>query len=382
MRVKNPFKFDIEVAGDFFCGRSDEIDDLLEHIDNGTNIIMFAKRRIGKSSLLKEVFTHHLPKDILKSHIDIYAISNIRELYLKLVRGIEESLIGFENNLNKLSRLVDMLQNYFANAKVSLVLSGRPQLKIEATEKDYFAAIESLFDNYFAFLQDNDLHAVIAIDEFQKIVSLNESQKIEELLRTIANKRVNTSFVFTGSKRNILLAMFNDSGRAFFKLGTEFELPPINKNEFLVWINQRMEQKKIYMEKAAFEYLYFCSDGETRFIQQVCHQIFRQSETDSSIDLAIIRNIISDVIEKKTYNAQLLNRYTAAQQNALKLIAITDGSNIYQNDLLATSGISKATAQSAVRALLKEGVIFQDPNKKLSFEDVEFKLWLQFISQI
>ncbi|MCW8877127.1 MAG: AAA family ATPase [Kangiellaceae bacterium] len=382
MRVKNPFKFDIEVAGDFFCGRGEEIDELLEHIDNGTNIIMFAKRRIGKSSLLKEVFTHHLPTEILKSHIDIYSISNIRELYLKLVRGIEESLIGFESNLNKLSRLVDMLQSYFANAKVSLVLSGRPQLKIEATEKDYFSAIESLFDNYFAFLQDHDLHAVIAIDEFQKIVSLNESQKIEELLRTIANKRVNTSFVFTGSKRNILLAMFNDSGRAFFKLGTEFELPPINKNEFFVWVNQRMELKKIHVEKAAFEYLYYSADGETRFIQQVCHQIFRQSEKATSVDLTTIKKLISDVIKKKTYNAQLLNRYTAAQQNTLKLIAITDGSNIYQNELLATSGISKATAQSAVRSLLKEGVIFQEPNKKLSFEDVEFKLWLQFISQI
>ncbi|MCW9016767.1 MAG: hypothetical protein OQJ89_07375, partial [Kangiellaceae bacterium] len=139
---------------------------------------------------------------------------------------------------------------------------------------------------------------------------------------------------------------------------------------------------KIHVEKAAFEYLYYSADGETRFIQQVCHQIFRQSEKATSVDLTTIKKLISDVIKKKTYNAQLLNRYTAAQQNTLKLIAITDGSNIYQNELLATSGISKATAQSAVRSLLKEGVIFQEPNKKLSFEDVEFKLWLQFISQI
>ena len=179
---------------------------------------------------------------------------------------------------------------------------------------------------------------------FRRSFRLTKSQKIEELLRTIANKRINTSFVFTGSKRNILLAMFNDSGRAFFKLGTEFELPPINKNEFLVWVNQRMELKKIHVEKAAFEYLYFSADGETRFIQQVCHQIFRQSENGSKVDLAIIKKLISEVIQKKTYNAQLLNRYTAAQQNTLKLIAITDGSNIYQNELLATSGISKANS--------------------------------------
>ncbi|WP_196138632.1 ATP-binding protein [Aliikangiella sp. G2MR2-5] len=381
MRIKNPFKFDIEVAGDFFCGRKQEIADLVEHIENETNIIMFAKRRIGKSSLLKEVFTHHLPKNILKTHIDIYSVSNIRELYLKIVKGIEESLLGFESNLKKLSRLVDKLQNYFANAKVSLVLSGKPQLKIEATEKDYFQAIESLFSHYFEFLADHNLQAVIAIDEFQKIVSLNESEKIEELLRTIANKRVNTSFVYTGSKRNILLAMFNDSGRAFFKLGTEFELPPISKNEFYLWVNERMALKNLRVEISAFEHLYHEADGETRFIQQVCHEIFRLHQNKDIIDLNRIQEIICDVIRKKTYNAQLLNRYTAAQQNTLKLIASSNGVNIYQNDLLSTFGVSKATAQSSLRSLLKEGVIFQDLNGALSFEDVEFKLWLRFISE-
>lgn len=380
--IKNPFKFDIEVAGDFFCGRRHEISELVDHIQNETNIIMFAKRRIGKSSLLKEVFTHHLPNEILRTHIDIYSVSNIRELYLRLVKGIEESLIGYESNLNRLSRLVEKLQNYFANAKVSLILSNRPQLKIEGTEKDYYQAIESLFKGYFAFLKDHDLQAVVAIDEFQKIVSLSDSQKIEELLRTIANKRINTSFVFTGSKRNILLAMFNDSGRAFFKLGTEFELPPINKNEFYLWVDDRMAKKKQHIEKAAFEHLYLEADGETRFIQQVCHQLFRQGDSGEVFSRAKVHDVICDVLVKKTYNAQILNRYTVAQQNTLKIIAANDGINIYSTEALAASSISKSSAQSAARSLLKEGVIFQDFAGKLTFEDVEFKLWLRFIVNI
>jgi uncharacterized protein len=376
--MKNPFKFDVEVAGDFFCGRRQEIAELVDYINNETNIIMFAKRRIGKSSLLKEVFSNHLKKNILHTHIDIYSISNIRELYERLVRGIEQSLIGYESNLNKLSRLVDSIQSYFNHAKVSIIVSGKPQLKIESTEKDYYLAIEKLFYSYFGFLKEHSLQAVIAIDEFQKIVSLNDANKIEELLRTVANKRENSSFIYTGSKRNILLGMFNDSARAFFKLGTEFQLPPISKNEFYLWVTERFAKKKIHIEKAAFEQLYYQADGETRFIQQVCHEIFRQNNHQSNIGVVEINQIIKSVIEKKTYNAQLLNRYTSAQQNTLKIIALSDGKNIYSNDTLSANSISKATAQSAVRSLIKDGIIFQERNNQFVFEDVEFKLWLKF----
>jgi hypothetical protein len=378
--VKNPFKFDVEVAGDFFCGRRSEIEQLVEHIRDETNIIMFAKRRIGKSSLLKEVFLNHLEPNILHTHIDIYSVSNVRELYQRLLRGIEESLVGYETNLNKLSRLVENIQNYFNHAKVSIIVSGKPQLKIESSEKDYFLAIENLFYSYFEFLGANDLQAVIAIDEFQKIVSLSDAQKIEELLRTIANKRENSSFIYTGSKRNILLGMFNDSARAFFKLGTEFLLPPISKNEFFVWVKGRFNKKEIALEKAAFEHLYQLADGETRFIQQVCYELFRSCEPSQSIDQVFMAEVIKRVITKKTYNAQLLNRYTAAQQNALKIIALADGNNLYNKELLKNNSITKATLQSAIRSLHKEGIIFRERDGQLVFEDVEFKLWLIFDS--
>ena len=378
--MKNPFKFDVEVAGDFFCGRRQEIAELVEYINNETNIIMFAKRRMGKSSLLKEIFTNHLDKNILHTHIDIYSISNVRELYEKLVRGIEQSLIGYESNLNKLSRLVDSIQNYFNHAKVSIIVSGKPQLKIESTEKDYFLAIEKLFYSYFDFLKAHNLQAVIAIDEFQKIVSLRDAFKIEELLRTVANKRENSSFIYTGSTRNILLGMFNDSARAFFKLGAEFQLPPIAKNEFYLWVKQRFQKKQIHFEKAAFELLYHQADGETRFVQQVCHETFKKNNPKAIVGVAEISAVVENVIKIKTYNAQLLNRYTTAQQNTLKIIALADGWNVYSSDVLNANSITKATAQSAIRALIKDGIIFQERNNQLVFEDVEFKLWLRFDS--
>ena len=57
---------------------------------------------------------------------------------------------------------------------------------------------------------------------------------------------------------------------------------------------------------------------------------------------------------------------------------MADGQNIYASELLQENSITKATAQSSVRALIKNGIIFQEGNNRLVFEDVEFKLWLRF----
>jgi len=376
-RIRNPFKFDEEVAGEFFCGRENDIDELSDHIFNNTNIIMFSKRRIGKSSLIKEVLENHTEKKVLQAHVDIYSVSNTRELFTKLQDGIKMSLSYELTTIEKASIMVNDIQEYFKNSKISMVISGTPELKIEAGDKNYYIAIENLFSDYFNYLRAKDLTFVFAIDEFQKIVSLPDFEKIEETLRTIAIKRKGLgSFVFTGSKRNILLGMFNEVSRAFFKLGSEMPLSPLDPDTFYDWALLRFQRKNIFLDRTAFRHLYDEADGETRFIQQVCHDLFRKGKDASVIEYSIMEEEINQLISKKSYIAQLFNKYTVPQQNALKIIVSCNGSEIYGKEILEEYSITKTSLQSAMKALLKENTLFKEDGVYI-FEDVEFKLWIK-----
>ncbi len=376
--MKNPFKFDVEVDGVFFCGRKDDIDDVTDYIENQTNLIMFSKRRIGKSSLIKQIFSNNLDKSILTTHVDIYAISNIRELYEHLKLGIEHSLVARETSLDKLANLSQDLRTFFINTDVKLIISDSPKIELTSTEKDYYKALEQLFYGYFAFLKKNDFQAVIAIDEFQKIISLNKSEKVEALLRTIVNKRDNCSFIFTGSKRNLLLSLFNRSDRPFFKLGVEYHLGAIDFDEFYEWTNSRLNRKNIIIDKDAFRHLYDESDGETRFIQLVSYQIFRKQDSDSIVTLSVIIDYIEKIIKRKKDLGVLLDTYTTAQQNTLKIIAVSNGVNIFEEALVKEYDIKVSSIQSALKSLIEKGIVFKADNK-IQFEDVEFKLWLKRI---
>lgn len=376
---QNPFRFDVEVDGTFFCGRKEDIEDIKDAINNQTNIIMFAKRRIGKTSLIKEIFKYHLDPSILKVSVDIYSISSVRELYDKLKEGIEKSLIGNKTSLEKMQELIKDLQTYFKNAKVSLEISDKPKVKIESIQQDYNKAIEALFEDYFSYLKAKGNKSVIAIDEFQKIATLSNYKDIEALLRTIVIKREQlASFIFSGSKRTLLQTMFNDPDRAFYKLGMEHPLKPIERDIFYKWVNDKFKNKDIFMEESAFNYLYDECEGETRFIQKVCHILYSKINETSIIDETLMRESIDRLIKKNIYIPDMFNRYSLTKQKALKLLA-NISSDYYKKEYLEFYDISKASLQSSISGLLKDDDIHIDNNGVYRFEDVELKMYLRSI---
>ena len=371
----NPFRFDKEVSGSHFCGRTKDIKQLVGHINNGANVIMFAKRRLGKSSLVKEIFQNYLDDEMLKTHIDIYSVSNTKELYDKLKVGISQSLSGTETSLDKLQSMVTTIQSYFAGAKITLKLTPSPSFDIEPLSKIYDEAIGELLEGYFNYLESKSLHAVIAIDEFQKIVSLPENNKIEEVLRTAISKRKNCAFIFTGSRRNWLLSMFNSPDRPFYKLGIEHHLGPIREEVFYTWILKNLSKKEIFLSQDAFAYLYAQAYGETRFIQLISYMIFEEEEKLNIVDKEKIKDYIHSVVNNSFSLSTYFNTFSIVQQNALKIVAKSGGTDIYSAKLLEEYSIKKGSFQGAITRLLDLGAIYED-KKHYLFENIELGMWL------
>jgi hypothetical protein len=375
-RLKNPFQFDREVSGKHFCGRKKDIKKLLGHIYNGTNVVMFARRRIGKSSLVKEIFNNHLDDDTLFAHIDVYSVSNTKELYERIKEGISSSLKGTESSLDKLQGMISNIQEYFGGSKITLKLSPSPSFEIEPLAKVYDEAIGDILESYFEYLSANNLTSVIAIDEFQKIVSLQDNEKIEEVLRTAISKRKNCSFIFTGSRRTLLLSMFNSPDRPFYKLGIQHNLGPIDSDVFYKWVLENFKKKDIFIEEDAFMYLFEQSQGETRFIQLVAYSLFEEEDALSVINKQKIKEYIDDLIGRSSDMPALYNMFPIVQQNALKIVAKQDGVNIYSSAVLQDYNISKGSLQSAINRLIDIGSLYEE-DKKLYLENSELGMWLK-----
>ena len=59
--MDNPFVYGKEVSGCNFCNRKSEIKELCRDAINSQNVIIFSQRRLGKTSLIREVLGMMIP---------------------------------------------------------------------------------------------------------------------------------------------------------------------------------------------------------------------------------------------------------------------------------------------------------------------------------
>ena len=104
----NIFPYETIASDKNFFSRDKEISQINQFIENSNNLIIFSKRRMGKTSLINEVFLRmeKEKKDILAIYIDIYDITSSEDFATLLLNGLTSSYKGdIKSSIKKLTSL-------------------------------------------------------------------------------------------------------------------------------------------------------------------------------------------------------------------------------------------------------------------------------------
>lgn len=374
--MKNPFVYNAIVTGDHFCGRSKYIQDIVGRINNSVNILLFSKRRYGKTSLLKEIFESHLPKNFMKIYIDLFSITDETDFAKQVSIGIANS--DYKKDIT--TRLKD-LGNILKNVRLSV--SPDPSGGISLTPTldsggfDFLVWFENTFENLNSFLKKNNMKGCIIFDEFQQISSIKDHD-LEALLRGKVQQHNQLSYVFTGSKQHILANMFINTSRPFYTLADIIELMPIDKHEFYDFVSAKFRINNKHISETDFELIYDLSFGETRFIQKLCHYLFENEseEINKELILCVLKDIT--LSNDNFFRNYFPNSFTAAQRKAL-LILSQRSENLFSREIISKYDISTATLQRALKTLEEKLAIYKDGDQYKIY-DVEFFHWLKSIN--
>jgi len=374
--MENPFVYNAIVTGDHFCGRSKYIKDIVGKINNSVNVLLFSKRRYGKTSLLKEIFESYLPKNVMKIYIDLFSITDKTDFAKQVSIGIANSDFK-KDTTTRLKELGGILKNI--RLSVSTDPSGGISLTptFDSGSFDFLAWFESTFDNLNNYLKKNNMKGCIIFDEFQQITTIKE-HSLESLLRGKVQQHNQLSYIFTGSKQHILANMFSNTNRPFYTLVDIIELMPIDKKEFYVFAAERFAAKHKAISESDFELIYELAFGETRFIQKLCHYLF---ESESKvIDEGMILRVLKEITDSNDnfFRNHFPNSFTAAQRKAL-LILSQQSENLFSREITGKHDISTATLQRALKTLEEKLAIYKD-GAQYKIYDVEFFHWLRAIN--
>ena len=372
--MDNPFIYRAYHSKELFCDRQKELQKLIKNALSGADTTLIAQRRIGKTGLIyrlfEEIKTEGIP--LTPIYIDIFATRSLEDLVKVLSEAIlsefpEQTSIG-----KRFSQFIRSLRPMISYDP----LTSAPQLQLTMqTQQEK----EQTLGQLLTFLDTQDTHVLLAIDEFQQIRNYPENN-VEALLRTHIQRLNNVTFLFCGSKRHLMLDIFSSERNPFYR-STEFlALDKIPADEYAEFIQQKFRQADIDIDTEAVSYILDWTRRHTYFTQRLCHTVFNM--TEKSVDVDFVKQAAAGILQSDTI---VFNQYqqilTAGQWDFLIAVAKEgEARQITSQKFLQKYKLGNASSVNRmVKSLIEKDLLNEDTeNGKpvYSLNDVFLSRWL------
>lgn len=276
--MKNPFTIKSYESKELFCDREEELRLMLQNCTNHTDTTLISQRRMGKTGLILRLFDELKDRrpDIHTIYLDIFASRNIDD-FIKLMA--EAAMKSFQPKTSMGDKLLTFIKSLRPQLSFDTI-TGEPQLQIAyqtAHEKEY--TLRGLFD----FLDSQNEHIIIAIDEFQQIRDYPE-QNIEALLRTYIQQTHNLTFIFCGSKKHLMADIFANRKKPFYSSTVFVSLDKIAEVPYSDFIRKLFNEHGRTITSEALQFILEWTRRHTYYTQQLCHTIYANESTNITIN--------------------------------------------------------------------------------------------------
>lgn len=368
--MKNPFYFGNEVHDEDFCNRVEELSELKNDVQNGLNVLLYAPRRFGKTSLLKKLQTQLSDdEDIKIIFFDWLSISSIDEFLEKYFHAIASS---FETSSDKVIKLFkDMLQ-IRPNITMKLSNTGDVNYGLSFTKKELDNSFEDIINLPYQYAKKLNKKVVVIFDEFQEVEQFDIEKKLRTLIQTHSKS---ISYIFSGSKKSILSAMFNDKNRAFYKSVKHLVIKEIKLEEWILFANKRFDDSYKFIDEKQIKNIFDITNGFPYYMQQLLYHVWQECKKEVTEDM--IKKALHTMLEREyDLYAYIYTSLTPNQKTTLKYIVNFGGTNLYSNDNLSETSLSASTLKSTLESLIKKDICDR-VNDRYYLVDPFMEYWLK-----
>ena len=366
----NPFLLSGYVSPEYFCDRQAETEKIISALENGRNITLISPRRMGKTGLIRHVFSLLSKRDDCACYyVDLYQTDSLASLVNKLGNAVLGTLDSTE------SRIVRQVGMFFKSLRpvVSIdPMTGDPSFTIDLRPE----LAERSLEEIFAYMEQSGKRCYIAFDEFHTVADYAD-RNVEALLRSHIQHLTKVGFIFSGSQRHVFENMFVSVSRPFYQSTQMMQLDCIDVKAYYSFASEKLEANGQILTEDDFEYLYYKLFGHTWYIQMTMNRLY-----ESGIKL-LTRNDIDSLLEQvvqeneATYQT-FVKLITNFQEKVMRAVAIEGNAR----ELLGQAFIrrhqlsSPSSVRSAMNALIDKELLL-DVGDSVQVYDRFFALWLR-----
>jgi hypothetical protein len=373
--VLNPFRYGAPVSGEHYYQRKDLRQSVLNFLTNQVSVVLFGPRRLGKTSFLFDLEIH------LKNSygyepiiIDTYNVTSHRDFLVQLLSSTAQK----KNAFAKMVDLVKSLPSKFTPALQvqASPISGEVSWSI-GLHKTSDEDVKELILEALRMITTLGDKTCLIIDEFQKIGQLDDDGWLEATIRTAMQFTRSCVFLFSGSQHGILLDMFSQKSRPFYRSSQVVEFTPIDDALFSKWLIHKFQSVGVGVQEDAIDYLQKQVDHSTNYVQMACFHLVAKGV--SVVNKQAIDEVLSQMASQGQYAyGTLLASLPPVQQRVLRMVALEGRAGSSQELMERYEIKNPPHVNIAVKSLVAKQILNVSSSiREASFDDPLFAVWLR-----
>lgn len=357
--MANPFRTEALEPDSPFCDRGEELAKLKAYAESGQNVLLHSPRRYGKTSLCRRLQHQLEAQGYVCVAADFFGVDSVEEVARRLARAVAMGVHRRQSLADKGRRLLAAWKAF------RLVLTPKADGTLDVgVEKARLAPdprelLDNTLQDLAAFIRSGAFPTHMVLDEFQEVTRLREAALIEGLMRG-AIQGLNCSFVFAGSRRGVIRAMFEERTRPFFQSAVSMELPPLPVDDAVAYVVERFRGAGREIDEEAAREIVTRARRHPFYLQRIASEVY--AITVDQIAAEDVDKAYRLTIQAGTplFEA-ILAGLTPPQIGLLRAIALHQPGEITGKAFSQTSGMQPSTISYAKQKLLEEDLVeFKD----------------------
>lgn len=354
----NPFSYGALALDEAFTDRDTELAELTSDVESGQDVVVFAPRRYGKSSLVWKASQQLVGRDVLVAHVDLMTTPTKEKLAERLARTIYEDVASALFRARERARV-------FQGLRVSPTVTVDPNdgslsfgFAAGRAPEDIDATLERLFELPGQLATERGRRVAVVLDEFQEIVGIDRA--LPKLMRAVFQAQPEVAHVYLGSRRHMMEQIFSDENEPFWRSAKRLELGVIDPPLFADFIVERFERTGRAITTAALDRLLEVTGGHPYATQELCYFLWQETPTgeaeDDRLDAALARVLDSE----NAHFGLIWDRAPSTQRQVLAALAQEPGRPV-SSEYRARYGLpAPSSVQRALETLGRQELVTRE----------------------
>jgi hypothetical protein len=372
----NPFRFGALALDDAFTDREDELAELISDVLNGQDVVIFAPRRYGKSSLVWRLSQNAIAQGVLVAHVNLMTAPTKEKLAEKLAETIHDDVASV------LFRARERLR-VFAGLRITPVVTvdadtGKLGFSFTAGRQpqDVDATLERLLELPGQLAAERERKVALVFDEFQEIVDIDPD--LPKLMRTVFETQPAVAHVYLGSKRHMMERIFNDENEPFWRSAKQMELGVIAPPLFRGYIEERFAATGRRVGVDVVDRVLAATHGHPYATQELCYFVWEETPEGWEAGLDNYEVALDKLLRSEHAHFSLVwEKAARAQRLVLQALADEAGRPLGREYRHRHGLPGASTVQRALEALVKDELVAKDGRGEYRLAEPFLAEWLR-----